>query len=144
MKQRACPSCGSILTNPFRCNDCEWTSKNRPITISNSCMVCSSKDVYKRMPDGWLCYNHVAKQHRSFVHNMLDFKLANRDLSIREAWLYAMQFAPKATRFDEKYFDEHSKPVRGYMTAEREAELLARLKPPDDEAAEQRKRFSDC
>ena len=127
MKQRACPSCGSILTDPFRCNDCEWISKNRPQIVSSGCLRCASKDVYKRIPDGWLCYNHVAKQHRSFVHNMLDFKLANRNSTHKEAWLHAMQFVPKGYRYDEQYFDEHSSPARSYMTTEREVELLAKL-----------------
>ena len=128
-----CPN-DHTLTNSNRCDypGCGWVAgkKSEPAIAELMCMKCRSTDVYIRIGLNWLCYNHTAKQHRSFVHNMFDYKHENRQASDKECWLYAMQFEKEDRRFDEKYYDEKVK--RKGDLQYNEQHLLSQIKIPDE------------
>lgn len=104
-----CPDCKITLINPQRCDnpDCGWEKypEKKPVVLK--CERCGSKEVYKKNHDIWLCYEHTARQHRDFVHNMNDYLVEHKNATNKEAWLSAMQF--EKYKLDESYFDTHSK-----------------------------------
>ena len=85
--------------------------------IPKQCMNCGSKEVYKRSPGGsWLCYDHTAKQHRDFTHNMLDYILEHSEADHKEAWEYAMNYEKDKVKWPDDNRQE--------LTPEQEQKLL--------------------
>ena len=132
--KKNCPQCGLALRTPEACAECGWLNKNF-LVPKMVCQRCGSANVYCCAGNMWLCYEHTAKQHRSFGHNMLDYLLENKSALPKEAWLYAMQY--EKNKLDEKYYDERTQKKRG-MSVFEEAALLAKVKPVEFESLNNR------
>ena len=118
-----CPDCERPLKrNAISCV-CGWQEKFSKPAYKPKCLKCGSEDIYKPVGLNWLCYEHTAKQHRSFPHNLFDYKLANPKCTMQEAWLHAMQF--EKYKYSEEYYDAREKKKERVD----EQALIDKLKP---------------
>lgn len=104
-KNKTCPECDALLTDPKACSLCGWHEHEKPVTRQAfTCAKCGSADIYKHVvyddidDKGHktktvklsLCYEHTHPRHRNVVHNIADHYERHQDLDAAREWAHSL------------------------------------------------------